>query len=273
MSIVNNASPGSQIRIIYIIDEIINRNPGKYNTKEMVKICRPENISQSTDAMKRFKWELDFWLKHKLWREIRGKLHPKSEHPLNVRLNDIIWTSVHKDFKDIQLATTLLLVQCGNEIFNYRISKQNYHQKINNRLDSLSINTSMYQTLMDYLHLLGIVEKFNNNEYVIDITRLVSSLIKYHIEVNIILTIGQFIEKFEDKFPVIQTGSIASRVKSELGQIDDNSKVITPPLSQALDRLNNIHTIELEYQSDDQHSMNLLSPSSTNESVSRIRIN
>src|SRR5690554_5508790 len=70
MSIINNAHPGSSIRLLNLIDRVISRREGNpISREELIEICRPESLPGTDTAAKRFEWNLNFWLEEGLWVE------------------------------------------------------------------------------------------------------------------------------------------------------------------------------------------------------------
>jgi hypothetical protein len=70
VAIINNAHPGSQIRLICTIDRVLNRRGGKPILHEdLVELLRPQALPQSDIGAERFRKNLDFWLEEGLWQQ------------------------------------------------------------------------------------------------------------------------------------------------------------------------------------------------------------
>ena len=102
MSIINNASPGSSIRLICIIDRVLTQKKGASILRhDLIELCRPSNLPRSDNAKLRFVTNLNFWLKEGLWIEdetgIRSISKEDSELTLQARLLNLLI----KDNQDI----------------------------------------------------------------------------------------------------------------------------------------------------------------------------
>ncbi|HHO4032661.1 TPA: hypothetical protein ACRUYP_003762 [Escherichia coli] len=64
MAITNNAAAGSQIRLLCMIDRVLNRRTGQaIPMVDLIELLRPEMLPVSDGARKRLPAEVSFWTK------------------------------------------------------------------------------------------------------------------------------------------------------------------------------------------------------------------
>ena len=86
MAITNNAAAGSQIRLLCMIDRVLNRRTGQaIPMVDLIELLRPEMLPVSDGARKRLPAEVSFWTKEGLWKNESAGLSQQS--PLSSERN------------------------------------------------------------------------------------------------------------------------------------------------------------------------------------------
>lgn len=294
MSIINNAHPGSQIRLLCLIDRVLNRRKklSPIARQELLETCRPDNLPKTEGAKKRFEENLDFWLEEGLWNEGETGITvldtEGSEHNLPHRaLSLFIKKHTHQDIRQgnriepfLRTITTLL---CLDQLSfqgqqRNRLLLENpasIAETINNRLPSnFSINPSNEaNTLKDWGVFLGFLEPFGGGA-IIDPTRAITPFIPELFIDNDTLPIRDFITTLAVRLPMLDGGKFRQLIEpllEEKGWQPPLEHRVSASLSHAILRLEVGHRLILDLPSDDSRSMVLISADGKERSVGTIR--
>ena len=282
MSIINNASPGSAIHLIYLIDRVLTKRKKKpILRKELLDLCRPSNLPDTNEAEKRFESNLNFWIKEGLWLEDENgvcsseDLATEDNLP-NRLLRTIIQNALGKDNQNIcdgngiepfLTSITCLLAQNsytflgGEKLVSGTAG--NTPQVVNKFLpDKLKINLSNdAPTLLEFGFLLGFIEPLDERSFIVDPTRSIQLVLKNIFAQKKEMSIREFLEGVSLFLPMLDTGVFRQQIEPlmiEKGWSGTDSHVISFSLSHALTRLLNGFSIALDSAaSDDMGSMRM----------------
>lgn len=290
MSIINNAHPGSQIRILCLIDRVLCRkSPKAISEEDLLAICRPESLPKSDGAMKRFPENLNFWVREGLWEKddngIRNISTATSENlPSRVLKNCI--QSVDNDLnfegkkvEPFMLALTALLAQDKFSFYGgqrlFASGSGNVAEVINGCIPLRMNASNEAATLLEYGSFLGFFELVEKARYIVDPTRAIEAELDTLFHNKDLLPIRDFITGLANVLPMLDGGVYRDLVEPHLqtsGWQPTEEIRISASLSHALLRLEAGLRIVLDYNSDDQQSLALSPIEQANRLVSVIRI-
>ncbi len=294
MSIINNAHPGSQIRLLCLIDRMVirNRKYASISRQELIDTCRPENLPNSEGAKRRFEDNLHFWLEERLWAEEDGGIKIKhstiTEQDLPSRvIAQCIKNQAEKDIlqgnRIEPLLRTITTLLCQDQ-YSFQGQQQSYHsldtppsiaKAINSRLPSdLSINeTNEAYTLKDWGVFLGLLEPFGKG-VIIDPTRAITPILKFLFVNTDTLFIRDFITSLAVWLPMLDGGNYRKMIEPILekqGWRPPLENRVSASLSHALLRLEAGFQLILDQPADDTKSMVLITTDSKERSVGTVR--
>jgi hypothetical protein len=295
MSIINNASPGSQIRLICLIDRVLNRRKKKrpIQLSDLIETCRPENLPNSKEAKKRFKENLTFWLKEGLWREGEDgvailDIHASEDNLSNRVLNICVHRYKNKNILEgnrvepFLRAISVLLAQ-DPLTFQGQIrgaqqhlnSPSDFAERINGWMPKkLSINSSNEgNTLKDWGIFLGFLEPYTQG-VIVDPTLAIEPYLGTIFSNKPSLPIRDFIDALGEYLPMLDGGIFRNKVEPlmvEKGWNPPLENRVSASLSHALLRLQGGLRITLDKPSDDSRSMILKNTDGKDRSVGLVR--
>ena len=295
MSIINNAHPGSQIRLVCLIDRVLNRRKKKSPIlrQELIETCRPEYLPDSEGAKKRFAENLTFWLEEGLWKKsdegIDRAEETASEQNLSIRVLELCIKQsvdenlVHKEGR-IEPFLRTITVLLAQDQFSFQgqqrgtqslVRPRDIAEAVNSRLSSdLSINESNEaNTLKDWSLFLGLLEPFGKG-VVVDPTRAIAPFLPELFANKDSLQIRDFIAALAERFPMLDGGRYRQVVESlmeEKGWQRPFGNRVSASLSHAILRMEAGLQLILEQPSDDSRSMIVITPNGKERSVGTVR--
>jgi len=283
MSIINNASSGSSIRLLSLIDRVLTRQKAPKLRAELIELCRPDNLPSSDGAKKRFVDNLNFWIEEGLWCEsepgvskVDGSLDNKglqlSKLPSKL-LALIINNNNEKDIFDgnrtqpFLIAITRLLAQDkytfagGYRLKSGLVNKDN-EVKVADAV-AQSINESNESNpLLEYGEFLGFLEPYDTG-YIVDPTRAISVYLPFLFEdvADKKMSIQNFIKALSEVLPMMDGGHFRKQIEPLKPEYQKKSShVISASLSHSLFRLQSDFRIHLSGASDSETAMELTLP-------------
>ena len=280
MSIINNAHPGSSVRLLNLIDRVLSRREGKpIPREELIEVCRPETLPGTDTAAKRFEWNLNFWIEEGLWVEDESGIGMPSDFKEGQALSSrvlslIISNTSGTDITQGSRTEPLLRAICcllaqdrytfsGGEVLKSGTAG-NCAAAINSRLpSSMSINVSNEaSTMLEYGEFLGFLEPIDDY-LIVDPTRAVESVLDKIFSENKELSGNEFLLSLGEFLPMLDGGVYREAIESlmlDKGWDKPQFPQISASLSHALFRLNLGSKITLEQRSDDVNSISLALP-------------
>lgn len=293
MSIINNAHPGSQIRIVCLIDRVLNRRKKKkpIARQALIEICRPENLTSSENSRKRFSENLDFWLNEGLWRQdpdgISHKDANASEKNLPFRVLDLMVSKYHDqnilkgNRVEPFLRTITVLLALNRLTFRGQIDNviqllkpADVADTINSYLPEYTINASNEaNTLRDWGMFLGFIEPFSEG-MIIDPTRAIETILPSVFNEQNEMPISDFIGAMSTRLPMTDNGAFRKIIEPKMeenGWEAPLENYVSASLSHSLIRLKMGLKLSLPQLSDDKKSMRLMPPDGKDLSVGIVR--
>jgi hypothetical protein len=294
MSIINNAHPGSSIRLLCLIDRVLNRQNGPIQREKLKTLCCPENLPTTEGARKRFDENLKFWIDEGLWVEHEGgitqsfsdcnedNLPERVLRRLTKRVNEADDDALLKGKRVAPLMRCLSCLLALDEFtfFNRQGAlpgtAQNIAAAINRFLPpQFSINESNEATtLVDYCYFLGFFELTRQNTYVVDPTRAIAPFLKDVFAAENTLPISDFLRRLSELLPMLDNGQFRRAVEDEMSEENWTKSEplnISATLSHSLLRFRSALRIVMNAASDDPVSMRLKLPGDKFESISSIK--
>lgn len=292
MSIINNAHPGSQIRLVCLVDRVLNRRQKQkpISRQELIETCRPENLPRSDGAKKRFVGNLDFWVEEGLWEKgengVASKDSRATEQNLPVRVLKRCIAQCDSQgilegnrLEPLLRTISVLLAQDqltfqGQQRGTQRLDKPgDIAEAINSRF-ALSINESNEaNTLKDWGIFLGFLEPFAGG-MIVDPTQAVEPLLANIFIEKHRLPIRDFIAALADRLPMLDGGvyrQVVEPLLEEKGWQRPLENRVSASLSHALLRLEKGLQLILEQPADDSRSMTLKTTDGGDRSVGMVR--
>lgn len=294
MSIINNAHPGSQIRLLCLIDRVLirRRKQRPISRQELTESCRPENLPRTEGAKKRFAENLHFWLEEGLWVEgeegIAVRSLTASEQDLPARVlkllikqcadQDILAGNRIEPFLrtiTVLLAQDQLTFQTQQKSTRRLVGPGDIADAINSRLPStLAINASNEaNTLKDWGIFLGFLEPFAGGA-IADPTQAIEPLLPEVFVENNSLPVRNFISTLAGRLPMLDGGSyrqVMEPLLEESGWQHPLGNRVSASLSHAILRLEKGLQLILEQPADDSRSMILRTTDGKERSVGTVR--
>ena len=275
MSIINNAHSGSSIVVLCIIDRFLNnKKMSPVKREELLELCRPNELPQSGNAEKKFKETLNFWLDYGLWCETDDGIQASSDTAYDENLaNRVLKTCIrectNKDITDANgttiepLMRTLSCLMAQDEFAIGGRPLTTGEGSIKSAIRAtlpiqFSVNSNEVGTLRDYAEFLGFIEPVSNNEYVLDPTRAILSVITEVFEEQAEINITDFIERLAKLQPLLDGGKFRTQVEMlmrDQGWEGRPSHKLSASLSFALLRLEAAEVLALSTKSDDENQL------------------
>lgn len=277
MSIINNAHPGSNLRVLTLIDRVLLRMAKPMKREHLLELCRPDNLPQTTGAGLRFQVELNFWLKQGLWlSEDDGITTQPGAHPedLPFRVMRILVQHDAKRKSNRSSADSeaepvlpffrgiscLLALKAHSFIGGQPLTRRSMVETIINHLpDGLNEN----HTLDDLGEFLGFLEPWDRSAQIVDPTRAIEAVLPSTLKAGQEMALKDFIAGLAERLPVLDGGRHrleAERLMVTRGWQKPPQHLISASLSQALIRLWKSGRIILEQRADDPDHLELLFP-------------
>jgi hypothetical protein len=292
MAMINNAHAGSQINLLCMIYRVIYRNNGKLSLEEITSMCRPDNLLNRKDHLKRFPENLRFWMKpeHQLWHEnsesklILSEL-TKSVDPLpsdiavvtnKALFKDVVQNICNQESHDTESFFRHLVCIIASDRFVFPVDPRIENSILDNFFSEFFHklpNNSEKLTFMEYGDFLGFFEK-QGNGYLADPTRAIVGVLPDIFVKKDSLSINTFVRLLGEKIPVLDKGVYREEVEasmSENGWKKHSDKYLSKSLSHALFRLSRMKKIRFMTASDDIEALSLQLPENKTLVVSSIQ--
>jgi len=295
MSIINNAHPGSQIRLVCLIDRVLSRRNSKKSIsyQNLIDTCRPENLPRNDGARKRFIENLDFWLEEGLWENSENGITCLEEKTSEENLsNRILALCIDKSIDEnlrlkggrIEPFLRTITVLLSQDQLSFQGQQQGTYslvgsadtaQAINSLLPSnLAINESNEaNTSKDWGIFLGLLEPFDRG-VIADPTRAITPFISELFNNVESLPIRDFIAALAQRLPMLDGGRyrlVIDSLMEKKGWQRPSENRVSASLSHSIIRMEAGLLLTLERPSDDSRSMVLITPEGKERSVGIIR--
>lgn len=293
MAIINNASAGSQIRLICVIDRVLNRRGNKPILQdELENLLSPEALPGSLTGAARLPENLSFWLEEGLWLKSEGGISPHS--PLANERNlpgRVLRTLIANEPKEsllegtrgqpVLLSITALLAQNKYAfVGKSTLTKETVPGAVGQLLkDSVNegerrqINLSNEATtFLEYAFFLGFVEPFMEG-YLVDPTRAIESVLDSVLDNHSSLPAVDFISRLAEVLPMLDGGSYRQQVEPLItadNWTPNESLNLSASLSQALVRLELAMQLKFEIRADDHQAVLLFMPNGQTRRISTV---
>lgn len=293
MSIINNASAGSQIRLICVIDRVLNRRGNKPILQdELENLLSPEALPGSRTGAARLPENLSFWLEEGLWLKSEGGISPHS--PLANERNlpgRVLRTLIANEPKEsllegtrgqpVLLSITALLAQNKYAfVGKSTLTKETVPGAVGQLLkDSVNegerrqINLSNEATtFLEYAFFLGFVEPFMEG-YLVDPTRAIESVLDSVLDNHSSLPAVDFISRLAEVLPMLDGGSYRQQVEPLItadNWTPNEPLHLSASLSQALVRLELAMQLKFEIRADDHQAVLLFMPNAQTRRISTV---
>lgn len=293
MAIINNAHPGSQIRLICVIDRVLNRRGNKPILQdELESLLRPEALPQSHIGAERLRKNLDFWLEEGLWLKSEAGISPHSplanERNLPGRVLRTLMANEPKETllegmrgQPFLLGITALLAQNKYTfVGKSTLTKETVPGAVGlllkdsvNEGERRQINLSNEATtFLEYAFFLGFVEPFMEG-YLVDPTRAIESVLDSVLDNHSSLPAIDFISRLAEVLPMLDGGSYRQQVEPLIiadNWIPNEPLHLSASLSQALVRLELAMQLKFEIRADDHRAVLLFMPNGLTRRISAV---
>jgi hypothetical protein len=293
VAIINNAHPGSQIRLICVIDRVLNRRGYKPILQdELESLLRPEALPQSDIGAERLRKNLDFWLEEGLW--LKSEAGISTHSPLANERNlpgRVLRTLMANEPKETLLEgmrgqpfllgiTALLAQNKYTFVGKSTLTKETVPGAVGLLLkDSINegerrqINLSNEATtFLEYAFFLGFVEPFMEG-YLVDPTRAIESVLDSVLDNHSSLPAIDFISRLAEVLPMMDGGSYRQQVEPLItadNWIPNEPLHLSASLSQALVRLELAMKLKFEIRADDHQAVLLFMPNGQTRRISTV---
>ncbi len=293
MAIINNAHPGSQIRLICVIDRVLNRRGNKPVLQDdLESLLRPEALPQSDIGAERLRKNLDFWLEEGLWLKSESGISPHSplanERNLPGRVLRALIANEPKETllegmrgQPFLLGITSLLAQNKYTFFGKStLTKETVPGAVGlllkdsvNEGERRQINLSNEATtFLEYAFFLGFVEPFMEG-YLVDPTRAIESVLDSVLDNHSSLPAVDFISRLAEVLPMLDGGSYRQQVEPLItadNWTPNEPLHLSASLSQALVRLELAMQLKFEIRADDHQAVLLFMPNGQTRRISTV---
>lgn len=294
MSIINNAGAGSQIRLLCLIDRVLNRRRQKPIARDdLIEQLRPEVLPDSANGKQRLPRNLDFWIEEGLWKSdasgISSKYVTANESDLPARVLRLLIENEKGNLltglrgEQFLLGITALLL---HDQFTFRGNSLLVREKVSPSVGPLlvdsnagederrTINDSEDKELLSYGRFLGFLEPLLNG-FILDPTRAITPVLPNVFNHDSHLPMKEFMVRLAECLPMLDGG----RYRQEVGPLMDNIGAghnerhqISKAVSHALIRLETSMVISFESLSDDKDALSLQKPDGSLRQVSSITL-
>ena len=273
MSIINNAHPGSSVRLLCLIDRILSQRDKPIQRKKLVELCRPESLPRSENGAARFESNLKFWIEEGLWAETDEGveiINRKRALPERV-LRLLIKNCSNEDLLNGNRGQPFLkFMACLLALPKYSFAGgvPTTHKQGETDADPIetvfknALPTEGYRfnrsnessTFLDYAFFLGFIEPLDGF-YIVDPTRAVQYFLDNVFDTKPAMGIADFLEKLGRHLPIVDGGEFREMVEADLRQYSPlASHEVSSSLSHALLRLRASQDIILTAKSDDPNA-------------------
>lgn len=293
MSIINTAQPGSQIRLLCLIDRVLNRRRQKpIRRDDLIDQLRPEALKATDNGHLRLPRNLDFWIEEGLWKSdesgISSQFITANENDLPARVLRLLIQNEKGNLltglrgEQCLLTITALLLHdqftfCGNNL----LVRDNVSNLVGPLLvdtkagkdEHRTVNESEDKEVLNYGLFLGFLEPFKNG-FILDPTRAITPVLPTLFNHDTRLRIKEFIARLAELLPMLDCGSYRQEVAALMNNIKGRNErhQISKALSHALIRLESSMTISFESLSDDSEALTIQHPDGTLRQVSLITL-
>ncbi|GAA5213740.1 protein DpdG [Corallincola platygyrae] len=288
MSIINNDRAGSQIRLLCLIDRVLNRRKQKLIERdELIAMLRPSNLPKKTRGESRFAENLDFWVKEGLWHQEGSAISraeiSASEVDLPCRVLDLLINNAkERDLMQgnrgepfLRSVTALLAQEKYTFVGRTCLDKGNISKAVGRLSTDRAFNeTNEAATLLEYAEFLGFLEPFGSG-YIVDPTRAIEPVLSDVFQDKGELTANQFMANLVEIMPMLDGGSYRQLIEPLLTAQDWQPlpyHQVSASLSHALIRLELDLKLTLESRSDDLDALQLQTPDGKQRQISVIRL-
>lgn len=279
MSIVNNASAGSSLSLLHLIDRVLLRKGKPVSRTEILELLRPEFLPKSDGAKRRFEENLKFWIKEGIWAEDESGITTVPEDATEKNLAHRILTLIVRNSKDttdssildgtrvepfFRAMTCLLAQQAYTFMGGDVLEPGKYEEAVNKWLPGgRGLNlTNELTVFLQYGKFLGFLEPFGVG-YIVDPTRAIEPNLKSVFGGESKLLLKTFIDKLAELVPLLDGGRfriLLEPLMQDLGWHPREVSQVSPALSHALVRLESSFQLRFDKASDDKNSMQLQLP-------------
>lgn len=279
MSIVNNASAGSSLSLLHLIDRVLLRKGKPVSRTEILELLRPEFLPKSDGAKRRFDENLKFWIKEGIWAEDESGIITVSEEATEKNLAPRILTLMVRNSKDttdssildgtrvepfFRAMTCLLAQQAYTFMGGEVLEPGKYEEAVNKWLPGgRGLNlTNELTVFLQYGKFLGFLEPFGVG-YIVDPTRAIEPNLKSVFSGESKLPLKLFIARLSELVPLLDSGRfriLLEPLMQDLGWHPRENNQVSPALSHALVRLESSFQLRFDKASDDTDSMQLQLP-------------
>ncbi|RBP80843.1 hypothetical protein DET47_104132 [Shewanella putrefaciens] len=283
MSIINNANPGSDFRIVALVDRVLSRINKPQTLMQLESLCRPENLPQNENAEKKLISNIKFWSDLGLWEQTEEGIHHTTNpeghsslpsRMLSVLMKNYVGKSVMEGSEGQPLLRNLGLMLCeASMTLNAAnpLTKKIVEETLKGHWPNEVVNSNVTGLLVDYLQYLGFLERIDSEHYCVDPTRAIKPLLKQIFDGKLEMGIEQFLEQLNKSLPILDGGSMRQEVEQNLPNISPlPSNKISASLTNALLRLERSRVIRLAPISDDPNAKVLSSSLVDNRLVSKV---
>ncbi|AIR05919.1 hypothetical protein JT31_15235 [Cedecea neteri] len=294
MAITNNTGAGSQIRLLCMIDRVLNRRMGEPIAKTaLVDLLRPEMLPGSTGARKRLPAEISFWAKEGLWKVEKAGLSQQSplcsERDLPSRVLRTLISSVETEpllsgtrGQPFLMSVTSVLAQDkytlrGNEPLTKDAVPTAVGPMLHNQMAGVGWrylnSTNEAEPFLDYAYFLGFTEPYLDG-WVMDPTRAIEGVLD-NLQLASATPIQQFLDRLAEHLPMLDRGKYRELVEPMI--IAENwqpleGRIISASLSQALLRLELTMQLTFNTLSDDPYDWILQDTNGSQRRISTVSV-
>ncbi|WP_028116265.1 protein DpdG [Ferrimonas senticii] len=283
MSIINNANPGSDFKLIALVDRLLLRNKKPRTIEQLVKDCCPDNLPLNANSEGKLQENIRFWADLGLWKQTEEGLYP-TDNPLGHdslprRMLGILFRRYRdqsvmtgNDGEPLLRNAVLMLVHAPLTLNDSKPVMNNMVEGfVKEHWPTETMNSNVKGTLLGYLEFLGVLEKIDAKSYCVDPTRAILPWLPQVFKQQQRLSITEFLANLAELMPIVDGGAMRQEVELSLPKI----KTLPPhqlsaSLSNALWRLDRNRTINLIEKSDDPDAKVIDSAAIARRSISAV---
>ncbi len=291
MSIINKAHPGSQIRLLCMIDRALNRRRQQpVSSEELIALLSPEALPDSDTGRERLPKNLNFWIEEGLWKSdadgISSQFITANENDLPARVLRLIIDNENGTLLTGSRGQPFLLAISAlytHDQFTFRGNNILKREDVSALVGPLfsdanagdekrRLNASEDSELLRYGQFLGFLEPHLDGGYLLDPTRAITPVLPALFNNDSQLRVKEFMARLVEFLPMLDGGSYRQVVEPLMDNInhDNQRHQISKALSHALCRLETSFTIGFDTLADDSDALFLQHPDGTTKQVSSI---
>lgn len=273
MSIINNAHGGSQYAVLSAFYQTVINSPKQQITRDrLMKLCRPENLTQQDNARSKASLELKAWLDLQLFIEQESTISLNCDFftsekiPLHQAVRRCLLAPYNnldlgaRDQRAVDLTVLVCLFLTSDVYQQASISSSTIPELVGRYLPGFRINSNETVVVPGYASWLGFFEQINSNAYVIDPTRAIREELPTVFTVGEQLPISKALSYLSQSLPVLDGGSYRNQIEEQLksnGWVSPPGNQLSTSLSRAFLRLQMSGQIKLEQLSDSADEVSL----------------